>query len=189
METKDGKEFVTFTIGDPAGFAADKETNWKPVSRRRKTPSQLRRDQRRKENFTKKKILAAAQEAPEHNVKIEAGTPAKATLAEPVDEINLENVNEKARNVFKIKGEFKDPKRKPWFEIMKTDKENEHEAFWELIKISKDKIGFDDFSDASTYIEHYLEFWGDMVVKPGVTEEYLKNLENWPKGVRNLEIR
>ena len=72
---------------------------------------------------------------------------------------------------------------------MKTDKENEHEAFWELIKINKDKIGFDDFSDASTYIEHYLEFWGDMVVKPGVTEEYLKNLENWPKGVRNLEIR
>ena len=57
-----------------------------------------------------------------NDINTEAGTPADATLTLPVDEINLERIDESATKVYKIKGEFKDPKKKPWLE-------NEHEAF------------------------------------------------------------
>ena len=72
---------------------------------------------------------------------------------------------------------------------MGNDSENEHKAFWKLVDENKDKIGIEDFSDGSTYIEHYLEFWGDMVVNSGVTEEHIRKLENWHKGVQNLVIQ
>ena len=52
LETKGGKEFITFTLGGPPG-----NHSGRPVSGqvRRKTPSQLRRDQKRKLEFHSKK--------------------------------------------------------------------------------------------------------------------------------------
>jgi hypothetical protein len=50
-------------------------------------------------------------------LKPETDTPVIATIAEPVDEINLEHPEEGDRKVFQVKGEFKDPKRKPWLEL------------------------------------------------------------------------
>ena len=142
----------------------------------------MKRDQRRKEEFNRKKKTEGT------GIKVEAGVP--ASITEPVDEINLETIDEKnEKKVFKIKGEFVNPNRRPWFEIIKDDKEDEHKAFWELIDKGKEKLGIEDSSDGSTYIEHHLEFWGALVFKPGVTEEHVLNIENWPKGVRNLEIR
>ena len=184
LDTKDGKEFITFTVGEPVAVSAAEKPSWTPPlgSIKRKSPSQLKRDKRRKEAFNRKKTT----EAP--GIKVEAGLP--ASITEPVDEINLETIDEKTKTkVFKIKGEFVNPNRRPWFEIVKDDKEDEHKAFWELIDKGKDKLGIEDSSDGSTYIEHHLEFWGDLVFKPGVTEDHVRNMENWPKGVRNLEIR
>ena len=60
---------------------------------------------------------------------------------------------------------------------------------FKLIENNQDKIGLEDFSDGSTYVEHFLEFWGYMVNKPGVSKAHLKNLDNWPKGVRNVKIQ
>lgn len=187
METRNGQDFIHFSIGDQAGVPARKN----PIVMRKKTPSQLRRDKQRKEDYLKKKT-EAGQEASECKVIVKPETdtpPVIATIAEPVDEINLEHPEEGDRKVFQVKGEFKDPKRKPWLEPVGKDVENEHKAFWKLIDEDKDKIGIEDFSDGSTYIEHYLEFWGDMIVNSGVNEEHLRNLENWPKGVQNLVIK
>ena len=187
METKDGKHFLNFTMGDPTGVTVKTKGNWNPDSRRKKSPSQLKRDEKRRKDFLKNKNETNAKEAPE--IKIEAGAPAKHILEEVADEIHLENLNKKIENVFKIKGEFKDPNRKPWLENIKDDDKNEHKAFWKLIEAGKDKLGIDDFNDGSTYVEHFLEFWGDMIFKPGITEDHVKNLENWPKGVGNLQLR
>ena len=56
LETKDGKEFIRFSIGTPlnAGAPAGGPRRW-PSRSKNKTPSQLRRDQRRKEVFLAKK--------------------------------------------------------------------------------------------------------------------------------------
>ena len=185
----DGKEFIKFTVGNPAGFTAGgNEKSWKPVSLRRKSPSQQKRDDKRKEEFVRKKNLDAAQEE-SNEFKVEAVDPQKAAFEVPVDEINLEKLDEQCSKVFNIKGEFKDPNRKPWLEKIPNAKENEHIAFWDLIEKHKDNIGLEDFSDGSTYVEHYLEFWGDLQFKPGTSEKDATNLDNWPKGVRNLVKR
>ena len=128
---------------------------------KKKTPSQLQRDQRRKKEFIEKKKEIALLK-----VKSEMET---AALITPVDEINLEP-NDKARGIFKVKGEYKDPNNKPWLKPKKADHEDKHKLFWELIERNKDKIGIKDFSDVSTYVEHYLEFWGDMPVNAGITK-------------------
>ena len=57
-----------------------------------------------------------------------------------------------------------------------------------MIDANADRIGLEDFSDGSTYIERFLEFWGDMIVKPDTTEEHLNDLKNWPPGIMNLEV-
>ena len=57
METKKGKDIITFKIGNnPTGSTAG---NWTPdnQSRKSKTPSQQRRDQKRKDEFLAKKSL------------------------------------------------------------------------------------------------------------------------------------
>jgi hypothetical protein len=57
MEAKDGKDFITFYIGSPTGSPAWTPRGgplW-PAYRRKKTPSQMKRDQRRKEVFLAKK--------------------------------------------------------------------------------------------------------------------------------------
>ena len=179
LETKNGKDVIHLTLGEPAGYSARKDLNWTPVYRRKKTPSQLKRDQLRKETFLNEKKKESM-----GIIKTEAENALKL----PVDEINLEEIGDSEKKVYKIKGEFKDPNKKPWLDTEKGKKESEHEAFWKLLENNRDKIGFEDFSDGSTYVEHYLEFWGDLVVRSGITEKHLSCLENWPKGVRNVKI-
>ena len=70
LESKDGKDFVSFSVNSPAGAPVGTSGTWKPGStppcreraaplstlkKRRKTPSQLRRDERRREAFFAKK--------------------------------------------------------------------------------------------------------------------------------------
>ena len=145
LETKGGQEIIHFTIGGPAGNQAGQ---YRKDQVRRKTPSQLRRDQRRKvEFFAKKAAASAGSEAEEVKIEPKDSEANKATLKIPSDEIHLETLKS---NTFRIKGQFKDPKRKPW--LIKDNSEDEHKAFWETIEASKNKIGLEDLSDGSTYI-------------------------------------
>ena len=72
LESRDGNDFVNFTIGNPAGSSAGTGAgrSWPPpwtrprcAPLRRKTPSQQRRDQRRKEAFLAKKKANAEEKA------------------------------------------------------------------------------------------------------------------------------
>jgi hypothetical protein len=107
------------------------------------------RDKKERYILSEKNFGAAQEEF--SNIKVEAADPGKVTLEVPVNEINLEKLDEQCSKVFKIKREFKDPNRKPWLEKTKDGKEIEHTALWELIEKHKDKIGLEDFSDGSTY--------------------------------------
>ena len=53
IDMKNGKELISFFIGDPAEFQQGR--NWNPVQMKKKTPSQLKRNQRRKKEFIEKK--------------------------------------------------------------------------------------------------------------------------------------
>ena len=127
MESKDGKDSLTFSLRNPAGAPAGQSRTWTPGStspwawpspppwttfqRRRKTPSQWRRDQKRREKFIakKKSSIEVKEEVKETHDKID-----------PADEIELEeisskgNTEAKVNDLFKIEGEYKNPKFKPW---------------------------------------------------------------------------
>jgi cytochrome oxidase assembly protein ShyY1 len=79
-----------FIMGDPTGFTVETKRNWNPDSKWKKSPSQLKRDEKRRRDLFKNKNETNAKVAPA--VKIEAGAPAKLTLEEVVDEINLNKI-------------------------------------------------------------------------------------------------
>ena len=87
METRDGKEFVSFSIGMPlsAGTPAGRSRCW-PTTRSRKTPSQIRRDQRRKEAFLAKKRDA------ENETSVDAAASEVVQLEEIEKEENKSDV-------------------------------------------------------------------------------------------------
>ena len=136
MESKDGKDSLTFSLNSPSGSSFGQAGSWTPppapsspwtwpplprpwppLFRRKKTPSQLRRDQRRQQDFFAKKASSAEvkEEVPPKNSEAE-----KVTMIDPVDEISLteipnENLKEAVNSdLFKIVGEYKNPKFKPW---------------------------------------------------------------------------
>ena len=38
--------------------------------------------------------------------------------------------------------------------------------------------------------KYNFEFWVTLkIVKPGITVEFLQNFENWPKGIKNTEVK
>ena len=123
MESKDGKDSLVFSINNPSGSPVGSAGSWTPPApsspwtwpppprpwpnlvRRKKTPSQLKRDQKRKEAFLAKKA------APDAEVKKEVITEAdKATIVDPVDEICLTEISVKPKSdtkLWKIVGKFK----------------------------------------------------------------------------------
>ena len=88
--------------------------------------------------------------------------------------------------MFKIVGEYKDSKFRAWTTL---DPENEVKFLWEKIK-SDDKLkGIHEIGEGSTCFEHCYEFWGTWkIMKPGLSIDFLKNAENWPKGIKILEV-
>ena len=84
METRGGKEFITFKVRNfSAGNTAGSS---KPAKEdiRRKTPSQRRRDEKRKAEFIAKKSVEAK------DISAVVNTNNQAILIEPKDEIVLE---------------------------------------------------------------------------------------------------
>ena len=117
----------------------------------------------------------------------------KATFEVPSDEINLAEIpnNEKLaqeNQVFQVKGEFKDPKFKPW---SKLDPEKGVKILWETLKDDNSKRGIEEIGDGSTCFEHCYEFWGKWKAKEPdgrLDIEFLKGSKNWPKGVTILDV-
>ena len=203
MESKDGKDSLTFTIGNSTGSPAESPRPWTPCSyrpwapcpgqpwatppKRRKTPSQWKRDQKRKQDFLAKKRTASL------DIKKEGIEPSeKATTEVPEDEINLshissENENENETDLFKVVGKYKNPKFQPW-SMVEPDKEVKH--LWEALKEDNEKKGIEEIGEGSTCFEHYFEFWGTWKVKKKeIKSDFLKNSVNWPRGIEILEVK
>ena len=97
METRDGKEFVSFSIGTPlsAGAPAGRPSCL-PSTTRRKTPSQLSRDQGRKEAFLARKrdavLLETSDKSKEKETRGAAADVVEGLLEESEMEENNSNV-------------------------------------------------------------------------------------------------
>ena len=142
METRNGKDVITFSIGSaPNVFSAGSGT---PASYpKKKTPSQCRRDHRKKEEFLAKKNLKGKETSLKKHPAISSDL-AKVTLTEPKDEINLEqpDVNEATvETEVNYVGEY--------VYDTKLDKGEIHKEFWKKLK-ENFKSGVDEFSDGST---------------------------------------
>ena len=206
MESKDGKDSLTFSLRNPAGAPAGQSRTWTPGStlpwawpspppwtsspRRRKTPSQWRRDQKRREEFIAKKKSSAEvkEEVKETHDKL-----GKTTLKDPEDEIELEEIPSKGNNevkvndMFKIEGEFKNPSFKPWTAV---EPDKEFKTLWEQIKRDNDLKGIEEIGEGSATFEHCFEFWGTWrIKKPGLTINFLENSDNWPHGIKITEVK
>ena len=180
METRNRKDVITFRIGSaPTDFSAGSGT---PASYpKKKTPSQCRRDQRRKEEFLAKKNLEAKRTSLKKHPAISSDL-AKLTLTEPKDEINLEqpDVNEATvETEVNYVGEY--------VYDTKLDKDEIHKEFWKKLK-ENFKSGVDEFSDGTTCNEKIIIFWGKCRFKEGFDRSYILDKKNWPKEVKKIEI-
>ena len=201
MESKDGKDSLNFSHRNPAGTPAGQSRTWTPGStspwawpspppwttfqRRSKTPSQWRRDQKRREEFIakKKSSIEVKEEVKEIHDNI-----GKTAQKDPEDEIELEQISSKDNDeakvnaLFKIEGEYKNPKFKPWTTV---EPEKEFKTLWEQIKKDNEIKGIEEIGEGSATFEHCFEFWGTWrIKKPGLTIKSLEN--NVPKDVPGI---
>ena len=213
MDSKDGKDVVTFSLGSQAGSTARQPQAWTQGStspspctwppptwrmpsptwtmpRRRKSPSQWKRDEKRKKDFLAQK---AASESVKKEVEVRETTEVQVVIENPVDEIVLENISEEVKkeanvnDLFKIEGEYKNPQFKSWTNV---DPGKEVKILWESLERINKEMGIEEIGEGSTCFEHCFEFWGTWrVKKDGMTIDFLKNSENWPKGVKITEVK
>ena len=117
---------------------------------------------------------------------------ADVIMEEPADEsdlINIKEVQQEAHvdDMFKILGEFKNPNFQPW---NKVEPDKEVKILWEVLTRDNKAKGIEEIGEGSTCFEHCFEFWGTWKLKrEGITLDFLKNSENWPKGVKIREVK
>ena len=89
LETRDGMEFMPFSLNmAPGGTPArGSGRRWQPVSgeKKRKTPSQLRRDHQRKQEFIAKKRASLDNTGTENSVEKECCELKEASAGNPKD--------------------------------------------------------------------------------------------------------
>ena len=109
---------------------------------------------------------------------------------DPVDEISLTEISVNPRSdikLWKIVGKFKNPIRQSW---TPADPEADCKLLWEQVNERDGKFEMEEIGDGSSYSENHIEFWGTWKVKREETnEEFLKNSNNWPKGIDILEVK
>ena len=207
MESKDGRDSLTFSLGNPAEGTAGQPKAWTPGStpswtwptppswtkpKRRKSPSQWKRDERRRQEFLARKVSSAA-DVKKEVVGESDDKKDEVTTENPVDEIQLDEIPKVAQKecfvneLFKIEGEYKDPKFKPWTTI---EPEKHLKTLWDMLKEDNRIKGIEEIGEGSTCFEHCFEFWGTWKVKKeGITVDFLKNSDNWPKGIKITEVK
>ena len=180
METKNGKDIITFRIGShPAGSSAE---TWTPGkhSRKGKTPSQQRRDLKRKHEFHAKKNLDTKESSLKNKEAKASSDPVIAILVEPKDEIVLEEPEVmEAETVVNYVGEY----------VYDTKLQNDemHKTIWKTLK-NKFKEGVEEFYDGSTCNEKILIFWGKCKFKEGFNRSFILDKKNWPTEIKKIEI-
>ena len=201
LESKDGKDSVNFSLGSPTGSPVGQPKTWTPGPAspwtwpplptwtrpvRRKTPSQWKRDEQRRKDFYAKKGAKVMKTEPSDNQN------ADVIMEEPADESDLSNIKEVQQeahvdDMFKILGEFKNPNFQPW---NKVEPDKEVKILWEILTRDNKAKGIEEIGEGSTCFEHCFEFWGTWKLKrEGITLDFLKNSENWPKGVKIREVK
>ena len=177
LETKNGKDIITFKIESvSAGLSAETGSPVNNFKARKKTPSQFRRDEKRKKEFLTKKNL----EPNESSKKVVSSDAVKALLVEPKDEINLEKPDEKeVEKEVSYVGEY--------VYGTKLDHDEIHQEIWKKLDVNF-KDGVKNFFDGSTSNEKILIFWGKCSFKEGYDRSYILNKENWPKEVKSIQI-
>ena len=170
LESKDGKDFLNFSLGSPTGSPVGQPKTWTPGSTspwewpplpawtrpmRRKSPSQWKRDEKRKKEFFAKKAA--------YIVKTEFSEKqtSDVVMEEPADEIELSNIQEVQQeanvgDMFKILGEFKNPNFKPW---NKVEPDKEVKTLWEELTSDNKSKRIEEIGEGSTCFEHCSEFW------------------------------
>ena len=98
METKDGKDYINFSIGSPSA-GSPVETPRRKSSGRRKPPSQIRRDKRRKEIFLAKKN---GESLDTKNTSDTTESKEDARIREPTDEIELTKGSRQNKKTVKL---------------------------------------------------------------------------------------
>ena len=180
LESKDGNDVVIFKVGKPTATLESRPSY--SGTRRRKSPSQMRRDQSRKEEFFAKKARPVC--------VVKLGESEQVELPEVKDEIDLETMDDTSSNeaptLFQIKGEYKNPKFRP-FETVEPNKDIK--VLWEAIDKENRKHEMVEIGDGSTCFEHFFEFWGKWKVKPGTTKNFLMDTKTWPDGVKILDVK
>ena len=169
----------------------DSGASWKTFQKRRKTPSQLRRDQKRREAFFAKKQA-------DLNVEISEKPERQQACNSPVevkDEIELTEISDetasneyKIGDLLKIEGVYKNPKYEyePWSQI---DPREGVKIMCEAIKDDNVK-GIEEIGEASATFEHSFEFWGTWEIKKiGITNKDVADSDNWANGIKITEVK
>ena len=211
LESKNGEDSITFSI-NPTGSPDGGARTWSPrpvspsppwpcswtpqkpmrILRRKKTPSVLRRDQKRKVEFLAKKAALASVE-----VKVDptcnSDTTQKVNLVEPVDETALTEIPDDMKEItenaiINIVGEYKNPKFKAWSFV---NPEEEAKNLWKSIEDTNKTLGIKEIGEGSTCFEHCYEFWGSWKIETGskLTTEVLKSPNSWPEGTRIRDLK
>ena len=212
LESKNGEDSITFSI-NPTGSPAGGARTWSPrpvsptppwpcswtpqkpmrILRRKKTPSMLRRDQKRKVEFLAKKAALASVE-----VKVDptcnSDTTQKVNLVEPVDETALTEIPDDMKEItenaiINIVGEYKNPKFKAWSFV---NPEEEAKNLWKSIEDTNKALGI-NIKEIDKGFEHCYEFWGSWKIENGskVTTDALKNPNSWSRGtnIRDVKVK
>ena len=74
-------------------------------------------------------------------------------------------------------------------QILFLNPQVEIKTLWEGIKKYNDEKGITEIGDGSKNFEHCFEFWGTWKVNPNINEKFLKDCQNWPKGIKILEVK
>ena len=142
------------------------------------------------QDFLAKKETSVAQKK---EVKESVDKVVTVAAEEPKDEINLSvipTVDAKelgVNDLIKIDGVYRNPNFKPWSCL---DPNKEVKLLWEALEKDNNEKGIEEIGEGSTCFEHNFEFWGTWKIKKsGITVEFLKNLENWPKGIKKIEVK
>jgi hypothetical protein len=155
-----------------------------------KSPTQRKRNERRRQEFLARKVSSddAKKEAEESDDKVD-----EVIIENPVDVNELNEIPTRAQNeafvneLFNIKGEYKDPKFKPWTNV---DSEKHLEILWDMLKANNKAKGIEEIGEGSTCFEHCFKFWKIWKVKKeGITVDFLENSENWPKGIKITGVK
>ena len=178
----DGKAQVDFhaDLGQPDGQHVHHH-DLHPLPLRRKTPAQLRRSDRRKQEFLRKKREVAEEAATKDEDKL-AATKVNAIAEEVIDNIcsdetykaQIENEVAMKETIVSVEGEFHS--HFPFKEFKQYIAANLAETIEHCVD-----YGY-------WFEENYTGFFATLKLKSGITTEHLLNMSIWPKVIKNLKI-